>query len=164
VAASAGVGFAAAPLLARAGETSPPHAPRISYYCNGEIHVNEIGKPEGKPLTTGHWDFKPSWSKTGDMLVCFRRLKNDPITEMKLEIDTFHDIGARIRALKLPTFAVLEGGYAREFAQCVDAFIAGWESMTCAGMSSGTRRITGSTPCTSFAPSATSWAIRYTLP
>ena len=36
------------------------------------------GQPEGKPLTTGHWDFKPSWSKTGNMLVCFRRLKNDP--------------------------------------------------------------------------------------
>ena len=25
-------------------------------------------------------DFKPSWSKTGDMLVCFRRLKDDPVT------------------------------------------------------------------------------------
>jgi hypothetical protein len=78
VAASATLGSAAAPLLARAAETVPPHPQRISYYCNGEIHVNEIGKPEGKPVTTGHWDFKPSWSKTGDMLVCFRRLKDDP--------------------------------------------------------------------------------------
>ena len=25
-------------------------------------------------------DFKPSWSKTGNMLVCFRRLKDDPVT------------------------------------------------------------------------------------
>jgi len=48
-----------------------------SYYANGEIHVNEYGTAEGKPLTTGHWDFKPSWSKTEDMLVFFRRLKND---------------------------------------------------------------------------------------
>ena len=47
---------------------------------NGEIHVNEVGKPEGKPLTTGHMDFKPSWSKTGNMLVCFRRIKDDPVT------------------------------------------------------------------------------------
>jgi len=54
---------------------------RISYYCNGEIYVTEVGKPEGKPLTTGHWDFKPSWSATGDRLVCFRRLKDDPVTE-----------------------------------------------------------------------------------
>lgn len=51
---------------------------RSSYYKDGEIHVNVLGTPEGKPLTTGHWDFKPSWSKTGDMLVFFRRLKNDP--------------------------------------------------------------------------------------
>ena len=52
---------------------------RGSYYVNGEIHVNTYGTPEGKPLTTGHADFKPSWSKTGDMLVFFRRLKNDPV-------------------------------------------------------------------------------------
>jgi hypothetical protein len=52
---------------------------RGSYYVNGEIHVNMYGTPEGKPLTTGHQDFKPSWSKTGDMLVFFRRLKNDPV-------------------------------------------------------------------------------------
>ncbi len=52
---------------------------RGAYFVNGEIHVNTYGKPEGKPLTTGHQDFKPSWSKTGDMLVFFRRLKNDPV-------------------------------------------------------------------------------------
>ncbi len=52
---------------------------RGSYYVNGEIYVNMYGTPEGKPLTAGHSDFKPSWSKTGDMLVFFRRLKNDPV-------------------------------------------------------------------------------------
>ncbi len=52
---------------------------RSSYYVNGEIHVNVLGTPEGKPLTSGHADFKPSWSKTGDMLVFFRRLKNDRV-------------------------------------------------------------------------------------
>lgn len=51
---------------------------RSSYYKNGEIHVNVLGQPEGKPITTGHWDFKPSWSKTDDKLVFFRRLKDDP--------------------------------------------------------------------------------------
>ena len=77
--AAAGIGSTAAPLWTRAGEAERPRASRISYYYNGEIHVTEIGKPEGKPLTTGHTDFKPSWSKTGDMLVCFRRTKNDPV-------------------------------------------------------------------------------------
>lgn len=52
---------------------------RCAYYMNGEIHVNELGTPEGKPLTSGHSDFKPSWSRTGDMLVFFRRLENDPV-------------------------------------------------------------------------------------
>ena len=51
---------------------------RGSYYVNGEIHVNTYGQPESKPLTTGHHDFKPSWSKTGDLLVFFRRVKNNP--------------------------------------------------------------------------------------
>jgi Tol biopolymer transport system component len=63
-----------------AGSGAAPHGPRISYFCNGEIHVNEAGKPEGTPLTTGHWDFKPSWSRSGDKLVFFRRYKNDPVT------------------------------------------------------------------------------------
>ena len=49
---------------------------RAAYYKNGEIHVNILGTPEVKPITKGHWDFKPSWSKTGDKLVFFRRLVN----------------------------------------------------------------------------------------
>lgn len=79
MATSVGMGAAVAPRSARASEAGRPRAARISYYCNGEIHVNVPGQPEGKPLTTGHWDFKPSWSKTGNMLVCFRRLKDDPV-------------------------------------------------------------------------------------
>ena len=56
---------------------------RCSYYMNGRIYVNVLGTPEEKPLTVppvkGWEDFKPSWSKTGDMLVFFRRVKNDPV-------------------------------------------------------------------------------------
>lgn len=49
---------------------------RAAYYKDGEIHVNILGAPEVKPITQGHWDFKPSWSKTGNKLVFFRRLVN----------------------------------------------------------------------------------------
>lgn len=65
------------------GARVPEHrrGSRISYYCDGEIHVAEVGQPHGRRVTSGHWDFKPSWSKTADMLVCFRRLKDDPVTE-----------------------------------------------------------------------------------
>lgn len=52
---------------------------RASYYKDGAIHITVLGQPEGKAITTGHWDFKPSWSITGDHLVFFRRLKNDPV-------------------------------------------------------------------------------------
>ena len=80
VAVSAGMAPAVVPLIDRAGEAISPTVPRASYYMNGEIHVNELGQPKGKPLTTGHWDFKPSWSKTCNKLVFFRRYKDDPVT------------------------------------------------------------------------------------
>jgi acetoin utilization deacetylase AcuC-like enzyme len=65
----------------------------------------------------------------------FDSYKNDPITHMGLEVETFYEVGRRIADLThpapktpvLPCFAVLEGGYSREFAKCVDSFIAGWE-------------------------------------
>ncbi len=67
----------------------------------------------------------------------FDSYKNDPITHMGLEVETFYEIGRRVADFTrpigalgqhaLPCFAVLEGGYAREFAQCVDAFIGGLE-------------------------------------
>ena len=69
-----------APHFASAAPTTPNTSHRISYYRKGEIYVNEPGKSEGTPITTGHMDFKPSWSKTDDMLVCFRRTKDDPVT------------------------------------------------------------------------------------
>ena len=56
-------------------------ADRAAYYKDGEIHINKLGKPEGEPLTTGHFDFKPSWSQTDDFLVFFRRLENAPKVE-----------------------------------------------------------------------------------
>lgn len=77
---SAGLTAVATPRRASADEPAAKLRSRISYCCNGEIYVNEVGRPEGKPLTTGHVDFKPSWSRTGDLLVCFRRTKDDPIT------------------------------------------------------------------------------------
>lgn len=65
----------------------------------------------------------------------FDSYKNDPITHMDLEVETFYEIGRRVAELTqpaapaslLPCFAVLEGGYSREFAQCVEAFVGGWE-------------------------------------
>ena len=52
---------------------------RASYSKNLRIHVGVLGVSDGEPLTEGD-DFKPSWSKTGDTLVFFRRVVNDRVT------------------------------------------------------------------------------------
>jgi len=57
---------------------------RFSYYASGRICVDKLSGIDGKnpimaPPGQGCEDFKPSWSKTGDMLVFFRRVKNDPV-------------------------------------------------------------------------------------
>ncbi len=49
---------------------------RASYFCNGELHIGEIGKGEGTAITKGFMDFKPSWSRTEDKLIFFRRIKD----------------------------------------------------------------------------------------
>ncbi|MBI9019415.1 MAG: ankyrin repeat domain-containing protein [Phycisphaerae bacterium] len=73
---------------------------RGSYFMNGQIHVNTYGTPEGKPLTSGYQDFKPSWSKTGDMLVFFRRLKDDPVvTNWKTQIHIINVDGTGLHAI-----------------------------------------------------------------
>jgi acetoin utilization deacetylase AcuC-like enzyme len=59
----------------------------------------------------------------------------DPITHMGLEIETYGAIGKRIARVTgwahatgtIPSFAVLEGGYSDDLAQCVEAFVNGWD-------------------------------------
>jgi acetoin utilization deacetylase AcuC-like enzyme len=53
--------------------------------------------------------------------------KNDPITQMGLDTETFGKVGEKIKALQIPSFAVLEGGYGTRFAACVESFIDGWK-------------------------------------
>jgi len=85
----------AAVLRKRGGKSArqpvTPTGYRGAYYMNGRIYVNEFGTPEEKPLIVppvpAQEDFKPSWSKTGNMLVFFRRLKNAPVvTNWKTQI------------------------------------------------------------------------------
>jgi len=54
--------------------------------------------------------------------------EDDPITDMALDAETYREVGRRIAALRLPSFIVLEGGYANAFADCVATFVDGWES------------------------------------
>ena len=57
----------------------------------------------------------------------FDAFYRDPITHMGLKVEDFHEIGLRLGALKLPMFAVLEGGYSSQLPKCIKAFLDGWE-------------------------------------
>ena len=55
--------------------------------------------------------------------------RDDPIGVLKLETTDFGDIGAKLKALGLPTLVVQEGGYALDaIGGCLDAFLAGFAS------------------------------------
>ena len=58
----------------------------------------------------------------------FDAYKNDPITDMNLERETFRTIGSLLAALGRPRFAVLEGGYASDMAFCIQAFVEGFDA------------------------------------
>jgi len=54
--------------------------------------------------------------------------KDDPIGVLQLEAGDFGAIGAKVKALGLPTLVVQEGGYAIEaIGDCLDAFLGGFD-------------------------------------
>lgn len=56
----------------------------------------------------------------------FDTYKDDPISVLRFDIETYRDIGARVRALGLPTVVVQEGGYQVDsIGQALDAFLQG---------------------------------------
>jgi acetoin utilization deacetylase AcuC-like enzyme len=57
----------------------------------------------------------------------FDSYRLDPITNLTLELSTYHAIGEMLSGLQKPTFAVLEGGYSRDLPECVHNFLTGLE-------------------------------------
>jgi acetoin utilization deacetylase AcuC-like enzyme len=58
----------------------------------------------------------------------FDAYKNDPITQMTLELDDFATFGKWLAQIKIPTTAILEGGYSDELPILIDAFLSAWDS------------------------------------
>ncbi len=56
----------------------------------------------------------------------FDSYKLDPITNLTLELETYHEIGKLLAALNKPSFAVLEGGYSKDLPECVYQFLQGF--------------------------------------
>jgi len=55
----------------------------------------------------------------------FDTFREDPITNLDLDIPTFEKIGNEIKALGKPVFSVLEGGYSAKMPQCVQSYLRG---------------------------------------
>lgn len=56
----------------------------------------------------------------------FDSYRLDPITNLSLEKETYRELGSMLSCMKRPSFAVLEGGYSRDLAECVHMFLTGF--------------------------------------
>jgi acetoin utilization deacetylase AcuC-like enzyme len=57
----------------------------------------------------------------------FDAYAHDPITQMTLERDDFATFGRWLAQARIPTAAILEGGYSDDLPELVDAFLSGWD-------------------------------------
>ncbi|MBU2615077.1 MAG: histone deacetylase [Elusimicrobia bacterium] len=89
----------------------PPETGEEKYLKTLEIALKEIEK------------FKPAVIAVSAGFDTYIR---DPLTQMNLETATYEKIGKMIAALHTKRFAVLEGGYSRDLAECVYNFLEGF--------------------------------------
>lgn len=55
----------------------------------------------------------------------FDTYKEDPLGEVKLEIETYEKIARMIKNLGKPMFSVLEGGYSNKLPECIYSYLRG---------------------------------------
>ena len=93
-------GLAVLCISAGAVEEMTPNDLKGAYSVNGELQVNTFGDPEGEPITRGHKDMKPSWSKTGGKIVFFRLTRPAPrVSDWKTAICVVNADGTGFRKL-----------------------------------------------------------------
>lgn len=88
-----------------------PHASRAA-------HMNALTESWQAVL-----DFEP------DLILVsagFDAYKQDPITQMTLEIEDFTTLGQWLGKCSIPTAAVLEGGYSADLPQLISSFLGAW--------------------------------------
>jgi len=92
----------------------------IAPYSSRSNHVRSAEQALEKLL-----EFKPQL-----LLVSagFDAYKNDPITQMTLERDDFATFGKWLADVKIPTAAILEGGYSDDLPELIDGFLSSWDS------------------------------------
>ncbi|HVV00702.1 MAG TPA: histone deacetylase, partial [Verrucomicrobiae bacterium] len=85
-----------------------PQTPRDEYRRIFEKALNQLKK------------FKPDLVAVSAGFDAYAR---DPLAQETLEADDFHWLGSQIRALALPAFNVLEGGYSDDLPQLILAYL-----------------------------------------
>ncbi len=112
----------------------------VSLHQYGCIYPGTGGSSEGNchnfPLNpgTGEKEYLESLKKAIDIIrefgpdligvsAGFDTYRDDPITDMNLEISTYEKIGMMIRGTGKPVFTVLEGGYSGRFPECVYSYV-----------------------------------------
>src|SRR6185312_12337359 len=57
----------------------------------------------------------------------FDAYARDPLAQETLEAEDFYWLGQKIRALNIPTFSILEGGYSRDLPELIFSYLKGIE-------------------------------------
>ncbi len=122
------------------------HADPAGYYpfYTGYAHERGHGAGEGfnMNLPLAHGSGNPEFLRALDtaldalagyepqalvLALGFDTYKDDPISVLKLDIDAYRDIGARVASLGVPTVVVQEGGYMVEaIGPALNAFLQGY--------------------------------------
>ena len=90
-----------------------PYSPRSNHVAAAEQALEKL------------LEFKPQL-----LLVSagFDAYKNDPITQMTLDRNDFATFGKWLADVKIPTAAILEGGYSDNLPELIDVFLSSWDS------------------------------------
>lgn len=55
----------------------------------------------------------------------FDTFREDPITNLRLDVESYEKVGQRIKSRGKPVFSILEGGYSAKMPRCVESYLKG---------------------------------------
>ena len=61
----------------------------------------------------------------------FDAYRHDPLVDGVLEMEDFHWLGRSLRAMNVPLFSLLEGGYSNDLPELILAYLKGVEGLPC---------------------------------
>jgi acetoin utilization deacetylase AcuC-like enzyme len=90
----------------------------VAPHAHREIHTAKVREALDRLL-----QFRPNLILVSAGFDAFRE---DPLTELSLEIDDFHQFGHWLQQTGVPAMAILEGGYSNHLPELVESFLVGW--------------------------------------